>query len=93
MKKVNSKLQIEFENAVKRVSETDVEFAPDIKLQFYAYYKRALGNAFQSRSVQLSKRPDNALVRGFKMNALFQVSAISEDEAKEKYIELADRYL
>ncbi len=93
MKKVKSKLQIEFEDAVKRVSETNNAFAPDIKLLFYAYYKRALGNAFQAREVQIHKRPDNALVRGFKMNALFQVSTISEEEAKKKYIQLAEEYL
>lgn len=89
---VQTKLQIEFEAAVKRVTETDIEFAPDVKLKFYAYYKRAFGNAINSNPIE-SKWSSNSLVRGFKMNALFQVSKMSIEEAKEKYIELANRYL
>lgn len=79
-----------FEDAVKRASKTDKKFPPDLKLYFYAYYKRALGNHRDDREME---DDHTTLVNGFKMNALFQVRNISEDEAKEKYIQLVNEHV
>ena len=92
MVKIKKDLQVEFEDAVRRVTEAKIEFAPDVKLQFYAYYKRVNGNAYQTDG-RKHKNPDNTLVRGFKMNALFQVTEVSIDEAKQKYIDLANTHI
>ncbi len=91
MTKIEKELQVAFEEAVKRVTETQINFAPDVKLKFYAYYKRALGNAYEINPIENSL--SDSLIRGFKMNALFQVSKISVQEAMEKYIALADEYI
>jgi len=59
----------------------------DIMLHFYAYYKIASNNS------SLHMPSGNSELRnGFKLNALFQFNHVSVDEAKEKYIELVEKY-
>jgi len=77
-----------FLKSVKAISNTNILLPDDVKLQFYAYYKHALediGTYRTSDQVQLRN--------AFKMNALFQVRRLSKEEAKTKYIELANKYL
>ncbi len=86
-----SDLDRRFEKAVKRASNTDLRFPPDLRLYFYAYYKRAIGN--HSEKHYDEEIDGNALVNGFKMNALFQVRNISVNEAKRRYIKLVDKHI
>ena len=82
------KLDIEFEKAYKISSTTILKLPPDVMLQLYAYYKQATkGTNYQQPS-------DNVELRNaFKLNAWFQLSQISEDEAKKAYIDLVNKHL
>jgi len=92
MTEVKKDLDKRFEQAVKRASNTDKKFPPDLKLYFYAYYKRALGN-YPKRRHHIDDIDGNALINGFKMNAVFQVKNIPIEEAKKRYIELVDKHI
>lgn len=82
------KLDIEFEKAYKISSTTSLKLPPDLMLQLYAYYKQATkGTNYQQPSGNVELR------NAFKLNAWFQVSQISEDEAKKAYIDLVNKYL
>ncbi len=85
----NKDLDKRFEEAVNRATNTDLVFPPDVRLYFYAYYKRALGNHRNGRELE----DGNTLVNAFKLNAIFQVRNISVEEAKTKYIELVNKYI
>jgi acyl-CoA-binding protein len=81
----SEKLEIEFQEAVKRVSAHTDPFPADYLLRLYAYYKKAT-NDYGSPS---SRTP---IINAFKTNALFQAKDITEDEAKQAYIDLANNY-
>ncbi|HLS30569.1 MAG TPA: acyl-CoA-binding protein [Flavobacteriaceae bacterium] len=81
-----------FEEAVKLASNPGLKFPPDIRLLFYAYYKRAIGY-HTKESKKTNDHNENALISGFKMNALFQAKNISVKEAKKKYIELVNKHI
>jgi diazepam-binding inhibitor (GABA receptor modulating acyl-CoA-binding protein) len=82
------KLDIAFEEAYKISSTTTLKLPPDVMLQLYAYYKQATkGSNYAQPSGNVKLR------NAFKLNAWFQVSQISEDEAKEAYIDLVNKYL
>ncbi len=77
-----------FEKAFEKASNTEVQLPPDIMLHFYAYYKHATYNE------ALHTPSGNNIVRNaFKLNALFQIKNMSQDEAKIKYIELVNKHL
>ena len=81
-------LNKEFEAAYLKASTTDIKLPPDIMLQFYAYYKQATkGNNYENPSGDIELR------NAFKLNAWFQLSHLSEKEAKKEYIKLVNRYL
>ncbi|MGV8945463.1 MAG: acyl-CoA-binding protein [Lutibacter sp.] len=85
---MSKELDIEFEKAYKISSTTTLKLPPDIMLQLYAYYKQAIkGTNYQEPSGDVELR------NAFKLNAWFQVSHISEDEAKKEYISLVNKYL
>lgn len=84
-------LHTRFEEAVKRATNTDKKFPPDVRLYFYAYYKRAYGNHSDRKHIE--DMDGGALINAFKMNAIFQVKNISVNEAKRLYIELVDKYI
>ncbi|MBI9042177.1 acyl-CoA-binding protein [Lutibacter sp.] len=85
---MKNKLNIEFQEAYKIASTTNIKLAPDIMLQFYAYYKQATkGNNYEEPSGDVELR------NAFKLNAWFQLNHLSEIEAKTKYIELVNKYL
>jgi len=73
-----------FEQAYEKASKTEKELAVDIKLLIYAYYKQATaGSAHQFNY------PNNEdIIRAFKFNAWQQISHLSKEEAKIKYIHL-----
>ncbi|GAA4963219.1 acyl-CoA-binding protein [Algibacter aquimarinus] len=78
-------LDIEFQDAVKRVNSHTEPFPADTLLKLYAYYKKATNNYGRPSS----KKP---IINAFKTNALFQVENISEDDAKRTYVELVNNY-
>ncbi len=82
----SDKLNIEFLDTVEKLNNSEGPFPADFLLRAYAYYKRATQN--QERPG--SKKP---LVNAFKANALLQIKDMTEDEAKQAYIELVREYL
>jgi acyl-CoA-binding protein len=73
-----------FQDAVEAAAGmTQAELPQDVQLRLYAYYKRATTGA---PSINYNANLD--LRNAFKTNAWMQVSHITPDEAKEKYIEL-----
>ena len=85
---MKSELDIEFDKAYERASNTSIKLPPDIMLIFYAYYKQATkGNNYEKPSGNI------ALRNSFKLNAWFQLSHLSEEEAKKGYIELVNKYI
>lgn len=89
MKPNKSKLDLEFEEAYQRASSTELRFPPDVRLHFYAYYKRAT----EDNSIHQEEGLDSRLIGAFKMNAMFQVRGLSKEDAKRKYIELVNKYI
>ncbi len=81
----NDELDIEFQDAVNRVNAHTEPFPADVLLKLYAYYKRATNDYGKPRS----KKP---IINAFKTNALFQTENITEDEAKQEYINLVTNY-
>jgi len=85
---MGKELDKKFEEAYKISSTTNIKLPPDIMLQFYAYYKQATkGNNYEQSSGSVELR------NAFKLNARFQLSHLSEDEAKTIYIELVNKHL
>jgi acyl-CoA-binding protein len=81
-------LNIAFDKAYQRACNTKIQLPPDIMLHFYAYYKRATyTEGFFTPS------GDSELRNAFKLNAFFQAKKITPKEAKEKYIELVNKYI
>lgn len=78
-------LDKEFKEAVERINAYTDPFPADVLLKLYAYYKKATNDYGRPSS----KKP---IINAFKTNALFQTKNITEDEAKQKYIELANNY-
>ena len=81
-------LNIEFAKAYEISSSTEIKLPPDLMLQLYAYYKQATKG---SNYVQPSGNVE--LRNAFKLNAWFQLSHISENEAKQEYINLVNKHL
>ncbi len=79
-------LDIEFREAVGRVNAHTEPFPADTLLKLYAYYKRATNNEDRPSS----KKP---IINAFKTNALFQIKDITQDQAKQTYIDLVNTYL
>ena len=78
-------LHIAFLKAVENINEHTDSFPADVLLNLYAYYKRATDS-------QDASEGSDPLISAFKTNALFQTRNLSEDEAKQLYIETVDRY-
>lgn len=81
----SEELDIEFKQAVERINAHTEPFPADVLLKLYAYYKKATNDYGRPNS----RKP---LINAFKTNALFQAQDITQDEAKQKYIELVDNY-
>lgn len=81
----SEELEIKFKQAVDRINTHNEPFPADVLLKLYAYYKKATNDYGQPGS----KKP---LINAFKTNALFQTKDISEEEAKQNYINLVDNY-
>lgn len=81
----SEELDIKFKDAVARINAHIEPFPADFLLRLYAYYKKATNDYGRPSS----KKP---IINAFKTNALFQVKNISQDEAKQIYIDLVDNY-
>ncbi|WP_179345467.1 acyl-CoA-binding protein [Winogradskyella ursingii] len=81
----SEELDIEFEAAVDRVNDHAEPFPADFLLRLYAYYKKATNDYGRPSS----RKP---IINAFKTNALFQIKDITEDEAKQEYIDLVNNY-
>ncbi|MFP2997728.1 acyl-CoA-binding protein [Spongiivirga sp. MCCC 1A20706] len=81
----SAQLDTDFLNTVDKLNNSEGPFPADFLLRAYAYYKRATQN--QNRPG--SKKP---LVNAFKANAMLQIKDMTEDEAKQAYIELVNDY-
>ena len=81
----SEELEIEFQDAVKRVNDYTDPFPADVLLNLYAYYKKATNDYSRPSSKK-------AIINAFKTNALFQVKDLSQDEAKRLYIDLVNKY-
>jgi diazepam-binding inhibitor (GABA receptor modulating acyl-CoA-binding protein) len=79
-------LDSQFKEAFEVASNMEQDSLPqDIMLRLYAFYKQAeFGNI---GSINYAA---NDVVDAFKLNAWMQVSHLSEDEAKQAYIDLID---
>ncbi len=80
-----SALDTIFDQAVDRVNAHKEPFPADILLKLYAYYKKATNDYGKPRSKK-------SIINAFKTNALFQIQNVTEDEAKQAYIDLVDQY-
>lgn len=77
-----------FLKAYEMACNTNLKFPPDIMLHFYAYYKRAtLNNGFYNPG------SNDDLRSGFKANALLQVQNMTQEQAKEKYVDMVEKYI
>lgn len=82
-------LDTEFEKAVAIANTMSQQELPqDIQLLLYASYKQANINKVVSQNV-----PSFDLRSAFKMNALMQVSHLTQNEAKKMYIELIEKII
>jgi len=85
---IQEELDIKFNLAFEKASNTKKKLPDDIKLHFYAYYKRAtIGNKHHHPSGEIQLR------NAFKLNALLQIQHLSQNEAKQKYIELVAEHI
>lgn len=78
-----------FLKAYKMACSTELRFPPDIMLKFYAYYKRGI----LKNEVYTPARNQQDLLTGFKANALLQVEDLNPQEARDKYIEMVEKYI
>jgi len=81
----SEELEIVFQESVERINAHTESFPADFLLRLYAYYKKATNNY----SRPSSSKP---IINAFKTNALFQVQNVTEDEAKQVYIDLVNNY-
>ena len=81
----DNKLNIEFQDAVARVNAHSEPFPADTLLKLYAYYKKATNDYGKPRSKK-------EIINAFKTNALFQAKELTENQAKQGYIDLVNNY-
>ena len=85
---MGEKLDLEFDDAYNFACNTSIKLPPDVMLAFYAYYKQATkGTNYEQPSGNIQLR------NSFKLNAWFQLSHLTEDEAKKEYINLVNKHL
>lgn len=85
------KLNKAFKEAYERASNTTLRFPQDLMLQFYAYYKHATEE--DTTHVHQQSFNGTELVSAFKMNSLFQIRNITNNEAKQHYVDLVNKHI
>jgi len=84
----SNNLDESFKAAFEAASKMTIPLPPDVMLRIYAYYKQATDDP---NSFTMNSNFD--LRNAFKMNAWLQISHISQEEAKLKYIEIINEIL
>lgn len=85
---MGANLNIQFAEAFKKASALEENIPPDIMLRLYAYYKQAVkGDTFSFSNHNQDLRD------AFKLNAWMQLKGMSEEEAKQEYINLVNSIL
>ena len=85
---MNNSLEIQFKEAYKTISSlSQDEFAPDVLLKLYAYYKQA---TYGDNNPDFTETDEIDLRNGFKLNAWIQLRGISIENAKKEYIKIAN---
>ena len=80
------KLDIQFQEAYKTISSlSQDEFAPDLMLKLYAYYKQATYGDNDPAYIETNELD---LRNGFKLNAWIQLRGTSIENAKKEYINI-----
>lgn len=77
-------LDITFKIAYDKVSNFKDKLPPDIMLKFYAYSKQAI------KGDKFSFNTNKDLINAFKFNAWIQLKGMSENQAKQEYINLVN---
>ncbi|REH01075.1 acyl-CoA-binding protein [Flavobacterium aquicola] len=81
---IEKDLDKQFQEAVEIASfMTQASLPQDVQLRLYAFYKQA---TFDKTNFIVTDNSD--LRNAFKTNAWIQISHLTQDEAKEKYIKL-----
>ena len=81
---IGKNLDKQFQEAVKIASAmTQASLPQDVQLRLYAFYKHA---TFDKSKFSVTDNSD--LRNAFKTNAWIQISHLTQDEAKQQYIEL-----
>lgn len=86
---IEKDLDMHFQEALEIASKmTQASLPQDVQLRLYAFYKQAtIGSINHNESDNLDLR------NAFKTNAWIQISHLSIDEAKKKYIEIINSLL
>lgn len=78
-----------FNEAYLKASNCQETLPPDVMLKLYAYYKQAIkGDQFS-----FNANSDSDLRNAFKFNAWVQLQGMTEDQAKQEYINLVNSIL
>jgi acyl-CoA-binding protein len=81
---IEKELDKKFKEAIEIASfMTQASLPQDVQLRLYAFYKQA---TFDKTKFNISDNTD--LRNAFKTNAWIQISHLTQDEAKQEYIDL-----
>ncbi len=85
---MGKELNTAFEEAYRFSSNSTKKLPTDVMLILYAHYKQATkGNNYEQPSGNIK------LKNSFKLNAWFQLNHLTEEEAKQEYINLVNKHL
>lgn len=88
VQKVSNPIDIQFKEAYLTISRmSQDQFAPDIMLKLYAYYKQA---TYGDNDPDFLENDDLNLRNGFKLNAWIQLRGMSIEDAKREYIKIVN---
>ena len=82
-----NELDRKFKKAFNVASAMTEKLPPDVMLRFYSYYKHAT-----HKDSPIIPSGTDMVRNAFKLNAYFQITNITADEAKQKYIEMVEKY-
>lgn len=81
-------IDYKFQKAYEITSSMTEKLPPDTMLKLYAYYKHA------TRGIHIVRPSgENNVRNAFKLNAIFQLNEITEEEAKLEYIKLVEEII
>lgn len=84
---MNTSLDKTFKESFNQISALEESLPADLMLKLYAYYKQAISGDI------LSFEGESDVRNAFKFNAWTQLNGMSQEEAKQEYINLAKTIL